>query len=62
MRTDLANNPQAWENADLGRFLEAFEAWVRDMDGYFENRGEQTPAEPSWSLLATILSAARSYE
>ena len=53
---------QDWENADLGRYLEAFGAWTNDMDGWFLNRGEQAPAEPSWSLIASMLLAATEYE
>ncbi|WP_425474396.1 DUF7660 family protein [Saccharopolyspora hirsuta] len=28
------------------------------MDGYFAQRGESAPAEPTWSLVATIFRAA----
>jgi hypothetical protein len=32
------------------------------LEGYFSNRGEQIPEEPSWSLIATIFAAAAVYE
>ena len=51
-----------WENTDLGAYLEALAAWVEDMDGYFLNRGERTPSQPSWKTIAQILAAARIYE
>ncbi len=53
---------QDWENYNLEDYLEAVAAWVEDMDGYFISRGEPIPAQPSWSLFAEILVAARSYE
>lgn len=43
-----------WENPDLGRFLEAMEAWVNDCK-------EPLPDNP-WQLAATLLAAARIYE
>ncbi len=58
----LRQRPEAWENADLGPFLEAMSAWIEDMDGYYRNRGEAVPNRPDWSTLAEILAAARVYE
>ncbi|MGH2354454.1 MAG: DUF7660 family protein [Chloroflexota bacterium] len=54
--------PDGWENRDLGAFLEAAAAWTEDMDGYFRNRGEPVPRTPSWRVLGEILTAARVYE
>jgi hypothetical protein len=51
-----------WENDSLPTFLEALEAWVRDMDGWFQNRNEVEPDRPSWMHVATMLSAATLYE
>jgi hypothetical protein len=62
LRTALLHDPERWENGDLGTFLEALAAWTADMDGHFGNRREEVPAEPSWSLVAKMLLAARSYE
>lgn len=62
LRADLAANEATWENAELPRFLEALEAWTADMPGYFLNRGEPVPEQPSWSLIASLLLAAKSYE
>ncbi|WP_342373746.1 hypothetical protein NVS55_20085 [Myxococcus stipitatus] len=59
---DLKQQPKAWENADLGSFLEAMSAWIEDMDGYYGNRGEVVPPQPEWRTLAEILTAARVYE
>ena len=55
-------DPAAVENQDLGAYLEALAAWVEDMDGYFRNRGEPIPTQPSWQLLGEMLAAARVYE
>lgn len=54
--------PERWENADLESLLRAWSAWLEDMDGFFLNRGESVPSEPSWQLVAQMLLAARVYE
>ena len=59
---DLRSGDTPWENATLDRFIEALAAWSNDMDGYYANRGEAAPAQPSWRLLAEILLAATMYE
>ena len=51
-----------FENRDLESYLEALAAWLEDMDGYFEGRGETPPKEMSWRLLAQALTAATIYE
>jgi hypothetical protein len=62
LQQDWKENPSAWENRDLSSFLEGMAAWVDDMDGYFQNQGQEPPAQPTWKLLGTILLAARVYE
>lgn len=54
--------PKDWENTDLHSFLEALAAWISDMDGYFVNRSEKVPEQPSWRTLAQMLAAATVYE
>lgn len=51
-----------WENEDLPSFLEAMAAWIEDMDGYYQNRREPTPSQPSWKTIGEILKAATIYE
>ena len=51
-----------WENEDLPSFLEAMAAWIEDMDGYYKNRGEPIPSQPSWKTIGEILKAATIYE
>ena len=54
--------PVAWENGDLAAYLEAIAAWVTDMEGYYRNRGESVPDQPTWHTLQEILEAAKVYE
>ena len=58
----LLEEPEAWENSNLESFLRAWSAWLTDSDGYFKNRGEAPPREPTWSLIAQMLLAAKVYE
>ena len=46
---------RGWENPDIGRFLEAMQAWTEDMD-------ERVSASPSWRTFADMLMAAKIYE
>jgi hypothetical protein len=55
------NGDAALMNLDVARYLEAVSAWTNDMPGWFANEGQPLP-EPSWSLFATILEAALTYE
>lgn len=59
---DYRNNPDTWENNDLGSYLEALAAWVDDMDGYYINTGQPVPEKPTWLNIADILLAAKVYE
>lgn len=59
---DLRRNPDAWENATLGSFLDALAAWTNDMDGYYRNINEEAPVAPQWKTFADMLAAARVYE
>ncbi len=72
-RFDLANfvknlaressiKTEEWENNDLESYLEALSAWIEDMDGYYLNRGEKFPEQPSWLNIAQMLQAATIYE
>jgi hypothetical protein len=59
---DLRTRPGEWENDRLDTYLEAVAAWIEDLEGYYRNRGEAAPQEPSWKLLGEILLAAKYYE
>ncbi len=59
---EIARDPEAWENNDLPSFLEAMAAWIIDLDSYYRNRGQPAPEQPTWKVLADILTAATMYE
>lgn len=59
---DLRTCPERWENTSLEAYLTAIAAWVQDMDGYYRNRGESIPEQPTWKHVGEILLAARIYE
>jgi len=52
----------AWANRDLQSYREAMAAWISALDGYFENKGEPCPEQPSWKTVAQILVASAIYE
>jgi hypothetical protein len=58
----VTDAPENIPNADVAAFLHSASGWVSDMDGYFENRGESIPVEPTWGLVASIFAAALVYE
>jgi hypothetical protein len=58
----LLEDPEAWENDTLERFLRAWAAWLGDMDGYFLNPCIPAPEAPSWQFIAQMILAARVYE
>jgi hypothetical protein len=62
LRGDLLDGESEWENPTLDRYLEALAGWLADLPGWFQNRGEDEPAEPNWGLLAHALFAAAVYE
>jgi hypothetical protein len=54
--------PDEWENLSLESFLGAMEAWIRVIDSYAKNTGDNDVAIPSWKTFAKILCAAKIYE
>jgi hypothetical protein len=59
---DFRTCPEQWENTTLDSYLEAVATWIKDMDGYYRNRGETAPKHPTWRHMGEILLAARIYE
>lgn len=59
---DLEQNGESWENATLDSYLEALAAWIADMDGYYLNKREAIPAQPTWKAIGEMLMAAKMYE
>jgi len=62
LRKDLQTNSDEWENPTLEQFLEAMEAWIDSMDGFYKNLGRQCPDTPTWQTFADILLASKIYE
>jgi len=62
LRMDLQTNRDKWENITLEDYLEAMEAWVNDMDGYYLNTNQTMPKQPSWMIFAAILYASSMHE
>jgi len=62
LRKDFKDNPQDWENKNLGTFLEALASWVGSMDGFYKNQGRTPPSQLDWKILGDIFMAARIYE
>ena len=62
LRDEHRTEPEAWENNDLDRFLDALAAWITDSPGYWENRDEPAPEQPDWGWVALALRAATGYE
>ncbi len=60
---DLKTNNPEWENRTLGDFLQALSDYTNDIQGYYDNTGQQINADiPTWNLFADILRGARVYE
>ncbi|WP_316569322.1 hypothetical protein [Neobacillus sp. YIM B06451] len=62
LRKDLQMNKDEWENANLADFLEAMEAWVNDMEGFYPNANQAVSEKQSWKMIANILYASKMYE
>lgn len=53
----------SWSNRDLESYLRAMSAWVREMDGYYRNTGQDyNENKISWKNVADMLMAATMYE
>jgi hypothetical protein len=61
MLDDLRAHPDEWENGTLERFLDALAASFEALPRH-ANRGEPTPNEPTWKLVAETLVKASGYE
>ena len=59
---EFEEKPSWWENVEVDTYLDALSRWTADMEGYFHNQGQSEPPQPTWSLVARMLSAATMYE
>ena len=58
---DFEADSESWHNTSLVGYLDALGGWTQDMHGYFHNRGEEVPEQPSWKLIGLMLLAAKYY-
>lgn len=62
-RKDLDQNKSNWDNKTLEKFLEAMEAYTKDLQGIYDNMKMDIDAdEPTWENFKTILTGASIYE
>ena len=62
LRYDVVAYPEEWQNQTLEDFLEALSAWVKDMDGYYQNNRLPVPTSLTWKNFAEMMLAAKYYE
>ncbi len=63
LRQDYINNSESWENKTLSDFLEAMSAYSENIQGYYDNSGQNINAdEPNWGTFADIFKGAKNYE
>ncbi len=54
LQQDWEGSGGEWENPDIGRYLAAMAAWLRDIDRYYRNVGQPIPTTPTWKTIAEI--------
>ena len=62
LRKDFIENPSSWENNNIDDFLEAMEAWVDEMEGFYANQNVPMPKNIKWGVFADILMGAKLHE
>ncbi len=62
LRKDLRENKDKWENLTLEDYLEALEAYAKDIDSAYKNQGKEAPENVNWNYFADILKGASIYE
>ena len=60
---DLIDNGSKWENKTLEDFLEALSRYANDIQGYYDNKKENTNADvATWKVFSDMLQGAKVYE
>lgn len=60
---DYSKSPDEWENDNIGSFLEAMSRYADEIQGYYDNIGQDVDANlPSWKVFSDILRGAKIYE
>ncbi len=63
LRTDYNKNPEILENKTIDGFLEAIARYTDDIQGYYDNTGQNVDAnKPDWKIFIDILKGASIYE
>ncbi len=62
MSQNYYDDPDSWENANLGDFLNALARWTEGMDGFYQNFGLKIPEKIDWQAIANMFAAAEVYE
>lgn len=63
LRASFLKEEAHWENKTLDDYLNAMAAYAEDIQGYYNNTGQNTDAnKPSWKTFADILAGAGVYE
>lgn len=63
LEADVRANPDKFENLTLDSFLSAVSRYAQDVQGYYNNTGQNVDAEvPNWKLFSDILHGASVYE
>ncbi len=62
LAADIRGGRHPHENTTSASLIDGASGWVADMDGWFANRGEEMPPEPTWRLIAYIFTASLVYE
>lgn len=58
----LNEHPIDQSDLTVTTYLQSIAAWTNDMDGYYLNRNEEPPQNPTWRTLGEIIVAALYYE
>lgn len=58
----LKNDPTSWENINLKDFLEAWAAWIEDIDESRFAAYKGSSGSPPWQMVAEMMLAAGTYE
>lgn len=63
LHQDFIDNPNSWENNTLESFLEAMGRYAEDVQGYYNNTGQNVNAdEASWKVFYDLFQGAKIYE
>ena len=63
LQDEFRGSGDAWENNNLGDFLEALSRYTEDAQGYYDNTNQNINAdEASWKVFADIIKGATIYE